>query len=143
MDRTTPTKPAARKQKLPPNSAFLPRVLATKSWNESEDEDTVEEQVKKDNDEEVIVEEEVRLSGADQAQLLQHFLVASTKANQQLSKASKDQTDLERNRPKLVGEISKTKWIEHSTKFNIYKDSDGNSTLLQSINLDLHNFIAE
>ena len=91
----------------------------------------------------LIVEEEVRLSGAQQAQLLQQFLVASTKANQQLSKASKDQTDLEKNRPKLVGEISRSKWIEHSTKFSTYKDSDGNSTLLQSIDSDLHDYIAE
>ena len=119
MDRTTPTKPAARKQKLPPNSAFLPRVLATKSWNESEDEDAVEEKVEEEQDEAVIVEEEAWLSGADPAKLLQQFLVASTKANQQFSTTAKDQTDLERNRPKLEGEISRSKWIEHLTKFNL------------------------
>ena len=143
MDRTTPTKPAARKQKLPPNSAFLPRVLATKSWNESEDEDAVEEKVEEEQDEAVTVEEEAWLSGADPAKLLQQFLVASTKANQQFSSTAKDQTDLERNRPKLEGEISRSKWIEHLTKFNTYKDSECKLTLLQSIEQDLHDYIAE
>ena len=85
MDRTTPTKPASRKQKLPPNSAFLPRVLAAKFWNESEEEKTVEKQV----EEEGIKEEE--LSGAETAtQLFQKLQIALTKATQQISRSAQD-----------------------------------------------------
>ena len=66
-----------------------------------------------------------------------------SRTNQQLSTTARDQTDLKKTRPELEDEITRTRWIEHVTKLNTYKDPEGKSTLPQSIERDLHDYIAK
>ena len=138
MERTTPLKHASRKPKPPLGSDFTPRVLATKSWNAVDEEESVEG-VDGSTGEQV-VEEEVEQK--DSTQLFQELLLSSQKAHEQLAKKSRASTDLEKGRPKTT-EITAALWIVHRVRFKAYKDEDGVESLYQSFDIDLREYIAE
>ena len=126
MERTTPLKHASRKPKPPLGSDFTPRVLATKSWNAVDEEESVDG-VDGSTGEQV-VEEEVEQK--DSTQLFQELLLSSQKAHEQLAKNSRASTDLEKGRPKTT-EITAALWIVHRVRFKAYKDEDGVESLFE------------